>query len=115
METVFRGNVYLVDLGHSIGSVQEGVRPCVVISNDANNLFSQIVQVIPFTSTIKNDLPIHYILLAQKHKFLDVDSMALTEQITTISKEQILQYIGTLDKRDMENILLRLDIQLGRK
>ena len=111
---VFRGNVYIVNLGDTIGSVQGGMRPCVVLSNDVNNAHSPTVQVVPLTSSEKTELPIHYTLDAKGHTFLKYDSIALTEQFTTIDKSQIQRYIGTLDKCDIDDILSRFDIQLGR-
>ena len=111
---VFRGNVYLTDLGNAVGSVQEGIRPCIVMSNNTNNLHSPIIQVIPLTTSEKTALPIHYVLKSHIYKFLDKDSVALVEQFTTISKEQIIRYIGSLNESDLNKILTRLDIQLGR-
>lgn len=111
---VFRGNVYMIDLGNPSGSIQGGVRPCVVVSNDINNAHSPTIQVIPLTSVDKNELPVHFKLDVKGHKFLSYDSTALTEQFTTINKYQVVQYIGTLEKSDVDKILKRLDIQLGR-
>lgn len=114
-DMVFKGNVYVVDLGNTIGSVQGGVRPCVVISNDVNNMHSPTLQVIPFTSVEKSNLPMHYTLDAKGHKFLAYDSVVLTEQVTTIDKCQIKYYIGSLNKKDLNDIYSKLDIQFGKK
>ena len=66
----FQWGVYLIDLGVSNSSVQEGVRPCVCVSNDKNNTWSSTAQFIPLTSQIKNELPMHYILSKDNYKFL---------------------------------------------
>lgn len=105
----------MVNLGNPLGSVQGGIRPCIVVSNDINNIYAPTVQVIPLTTVEKNNLPIHYKLDTYGHRFLTYDSIALTEQFTTIDKCQVEQYIGTLDQNDINKILARLDIQLGRK
>lgn len=48
-----RGEIYLVDLGKQIGSVQGGVRPVIVISNPQNNLYSPTINILPITSRKK--------------------------------------------------------------
>ena len=40
MKQIIRGDVIYVDLGqHPKTSIQSGVRPCVVVSNNKNNKF----------------------------------------------------------------------------
>ena len=56
---VKRGDVFYANLV-GYGCVQGGLRPVVIISNDTNNKFSNIVQIVPLTSQLKKcDLPVH--------------------------------------------------------
>ena len=48
-----RGSIYWVSLDPSIGSETKKTRPCMIISNDQGNEFSQTVIVAPVTSKIK--------------------------------------------------------------
>ena len=43
----------MVNLGNPLGSVQGGIRPCIVVSNDINNIYAPTVQVIPLTTVEK--------------------------------------------------------------
>ena len=46
MRQIMRGDVIYVDLGqHPHSSIQSGIRPCVVISNNQNNKYFQFVLV----------------------------------------------------------------------
>lgn len=113
----YRGNVYIIDLGCNIGSIQSGIRPCVVLSNNENNAYSPTVNVAPFTtSSLKNpNFPMHYILKKKDYQFLKDDSFVLLEQITTVNKSQIKQFLGSVLSDDLNAIYRCLDIQMGRE
>ena len=101
----FQWSVYLVALNEGASdSVQQGLRPCICVSNDRNNTWSSIAQFIPLTSQIKNTLPMHYILLANDYKFLKTDSVVLTEQLTTCAMNKVVKFLGRLNDNDIENI-----------
>ena len=48
--TYLRGDMYYADLGHGIGSEQEGYRPVVIIQNDVGNKHSPTVIIASITS-----------------------------------------------------------------
>ena len=102
-----------MDLGTGIGSEQQGVRPCICISNDINNVYSTTVQLIPLTTQVKTNIPSHYILLKSRYPFLKQDSVVLTEQITTKSILRIKKFLGRIEEQDMNKIAQCLLIQLG--
>ena len=53
MKQIIRGDVIYVDLGqHPKTSIQSGVRPCVVVSNNKNNKFSKNINICPCTSRV---------------------------------------------------------------
>ena len=98
-----QGDVYLADLGESIGSEQGGIRPVVVIQNEVGCRRSTTMTVVPLTSNLKKvDLPTHYIL--RFASFLLETSMAMGEQARVIDKMRIQTYLGKLDKRDLRAI-----------
>jgi len=57
--TVARGEVYFVDLAPNRGREQTGVRPVVVVSNDAVNKLPLVVTVVPGTdgANVKREFP----------------------------------------------------------
>ena len=108
-----RGDIYLVDLGKPIGSVQGGCRPAVVIQNDIGNQYGPTLIVAPITSRIwkKAEQPTHCRL--DKMECLSDSSMVLLEQITTIDKSLIRKYLGKFDKSQMNKIDYCIKISLG--
>ena len=92
-----RSEIIYCDLGIRPGSVQSGIRPCVVVSNDIGNAHSTVYTVVPLTSQQKTYLPTHV--------GLSSGSTALCEQCTTVSEKQVLRKKGdNLGKTDMQRI-----------
>lgn len=102
-----RGSVWYVDLEGRLGSEQTGKRPAVIISNNKNNKFSETVNIVVATSRQKTDLPVH--VRAYLHK----ESIFLCEQIVTVSKSRLRNYIGKLSEIKMAEIEDAILIQLG--
>lgn len=90
-----RGEVWFADLGFHPGtSVQDGCRPVFIISNDAANIHSETITVVPMTSKLKKSyLPTHVVLAADDCPSLE-PSMVLGEQLTTISQAALRHYVG---------------------
>lgn len=112
---VTRGVVYYVDLGCETDSnIQSGFRPCVVISNNTNNRFNNLVGVVPFTSRMKRlDLPTHVLVNSGLDTGLTRASVALCEQIIFIDKRHVKECLGELDEFTMKKIEHGVSIQLG--
>ena len=108
-----RGDMYYTDLIEGKGSEQKGRRPVLVIQNDIGNKYSSTVIVAIITSKIdgKPKLPTHHQIQAQQG--LERNSLVLLEQIRTIDKSRLGEYIGTLDSIDMANINEALSISVG--
>lgn len=110
-----RGDIYYANLGESnIGSEQSGTRPVLIIQNNIGNKYSPTVIVVCMTSKIfKNEIPTHVRLCAENYN-LPADSLVLCEQIRTIDKTRLFNYISRLNKDDeiRVNSALRLSICL---
>ena len=120
MMEIKRGDIFLADLGESIGSVQRGERPVLVVQNNKGNKYSPTVTVIPITTKIykSKEFPTHTIL--ENIGGLDEKSASMAEQITTISREKLMRYIGSLPESFMKNVIdetlcIQLEIKGGRK
>lgn len=111
MQQIFRGDIWIVDLGDKVGSEQKLTRPVVVVQNDLGNLHSPTVSILPLTSQSKKWMPTHSTLY--KTLCLASVSMVLAEQVTTISKERFIKYIGKVEKSEMAEINNTIMVQLG--
>lgn len=96
---VKRGELYYAKLPHRGKSVQRGIRPVLVIQADSLNEHSLTVMIAPLTSKQKRpDIRTHVpIVLAE----LPVPSQVLLEQIQTIPKRDLGQFIGTISNHEM--------------
>ena len=103
-DKVVRGQIIMADLPCTGTSIQTGLRPCVVISNNKANTFSPNVIVVPLTSRNKKPLPTHYTMLPSKNNGLKVASTVLAEQILTLSKTMIKRVIGKVEEEHIDNI-----------
>lgn len=108
-----RGDIYYADLNPVIGSEQGGRRPVLIISNDTGNRHSPTVIIAAITGLehTKAKLPTHTIVT--DNKGLNKNSIILLEQIRTIDKQRLQEYIGTFDRRLMLSVDNALAISIG--
>jgi len=108
-----RGDVWIADLPtNSIGSVQKGERPVLIMQNSMGNIYSETVIVVCITSKIKKmELPVHIELLED---FLLQDSVVLGEQIMKISKEQLISKLGRISMENQKKVdeIIKISLEL---
>lgn len=111
--TIKRGDIYYAELNPVIGSEQGGTRPVLIISNDIGNKHSPTVIIAPITSRVhtKAKIPTH--ALIKDFDGLDKNSIILFEQIRTIDKQRLREYLGTLDRRFIHCADKALAISIG--
>ena len=104
-----RGDIFYATLDPVIGSEQGGTRPVLTISNNTGNRHSPTIIVAPITSRThtKAKLPTH--TEVKDFDKLDKDSIILLEQIRTIDKQRLKQYIGLMP----DHIMARVDKALA--
>ena len=113
MREIKRGEIYWIDLGKGEGSVQGGVRPVVVTSNNMCNKFSPVVEVRPITSRLdKNNIPTHVFLSADQYP-LHKDSIILAEQAKSVNKTQLGEYICKINELETRKLNRAIAIQSG--
>jgi len=92
-----------------VGSEQGGVRPVLVIQNDAGNRHSPTVIVAAITSRMnKAKLPTHVEVSAERYGIVK-DSVILLEQVRTIDKSRLREKICHLEsdiQRKIDRALL---------
>lgn len=112
-----RGDIYFVNCGcDTSSSLQCGVRPVLVVSNDQANAHSPVVTVVPLTGQTrkKNTLPTHVLIPCSKRHGLTKPSIALAEQVTAIDKSKLVERRGHIkDHRIMAKVTTALQIQIG--
>ena len=112
----YRGDIVLTNLGvHQGSSVQSGIRPCIILSNNTSNLHSTILNVFPLTTQIK-ECPVHVIVgKADVNGYLRDSSCFLGEQPVTISKNQVLRKVRHVPENSetMQRIVNAVMLQLG--
>ena len=113
-DMVLRGQMYFATLDPVIGSEQGGNRPVLVIQNDVGNRFSPTVIVAPITTQIKKMRQMTHIGIPP-YFGLPQNSMAMLEQIRTIDKSRLGDYVGCLDDDVMDYIDEALGISVGLK
>ena len=111
--TYLRGELYFADLGTGIGSEQNGYRPVVIIQNDVGNRHSPTTIVAAISTQIrtKANLPTHYHL--KPGSGLVQPSMVILEQIRTVDKTRLVQYIGKLSDGELKGLNHALAISIG--
>lgn len=109
--SVKRGEIYYVSKTAVIGSEQEAGRPAIIVSNNSQNESSTVVEVVYLTTEPKKDLPTHVTIRSAPRQ-----SIALCEQISSVSTSRIGNYVGEVTDREMTQIesalLISLDLWL---
>ena len=106
-----RGDIYYADLNPIQGSEQGGVRPVLILQNNIGNKHSQTTIVAAITSRCKKrTLPTHVDLVASG---LPLNSIILLEQIRTMDKSRLKEYVGQADEQTMQRVEQALTISLG--
>ena len=108
-----RGDIYFADLDPVVGSEQGGTRPVIVIQNDTGNKHSPTLIVATVTTRIrkKENMPTH--LLIKDNPAFREASVVQLEQIRTIDKCRIDNYLGKVMPHEMVAIEKALSISLA--
>ena len=111
-KNIRRGDIYYVrGCLDAVGSEQKAngrSRPAIVISNNVGNKHSKIKQVVYITTKNKNEIPTHVVINSAKYT-----SIAICEQIFSVSDERIEKYVGHCTEEEMEKIDKALMISIG--
>lgn len=105
-----RGDIFYADLPDQKGSEQNGLRPVVIIQNNLGNKYGRTLIVAPITSRDKKDLPVHSEIY---NNSLEKDSTILLEQVTTIDKNKIKEFVGHLTRNELKKLNIALARSVG--
>lgn len=108
-----RGDIYFADLSPAVGSEQNGCRPVLIIQNDQGNRCSPTVIVAAITGHIKaKRLPTH-VLLDPKNCCVKMHSTILLEQIRTLDRSRLKNYVGRLPHAKMQDVDAAICASIG--
>jgi mRNA interferase MazF len=108
-----RGNIYLVALAPTIGGEISQTRPVVVVSNDQNNIYAGTVSILPVTSKNTERTYPFETFLPKGTANLPKNSKVKADQIRTIAKSRLVQFVGELQKNEMMQIDKAISIHLA--
>ena len=106
-----RGDIFYADLDPVVGSEQGGIRPVLIVQNNVGNKYSPTLVVLPLSTAQKNHLPTH--IHIKGSKALPNDSIVLAEQIRTIDRYRLKNYVGSVDLELMEKVEKAMKISIG--
>ena len=110
MEEIKQFDIWTCDFGENRALGEYGARPCIIVSNDVCNKFSERVNVVPLTTASKKPMITHCIISSSK-----VTSTALCENITTVFTSQLGEKCGELNEFERLNVEYCVKQQLGIK
>lgn len=108
---VMRGDIFYIEKSasaYATGSEQYAGRPGIIVSNEKNNACSETVEIVYLTAQPKTDLPTHVVIRSARKP-----SVAICEQINTVSKSRLGDYVGACTDNEMFQIDIALGISLG--
>ncbi len=104
-----RGDIYIAGLGPTIGSVQYGTRPVVIVQDDMLNRSPlPTVIVVPFTTKTARAAAPTNVLVRAAEGGLSEDSVALCHQVRVLDRRQLRDPLGALSVETMALIDQRL-------
>lgn len=105
--------IWMADLGERSGSLQSGRRPVLIVSNDKNNRYSSVLNVIPMTTKMnKRNLPCHVEIHDYERFGLNAPSTIMVEQLTVVDKKDLMFRIGKInDDRILMDICDAMAVQ----
>ncbi len=110
---IAHGEIYYANLDPTIGSEISKTRPVIIVSNNASNLASATVTIVPITSRIDSIYPFE-VFLPQDETSLKLYSKAQCHQVRTISKKRLSgPRAGEVSKSKMALICEALKLHLN--
>lgn len=104
---VSKWEIYFCNLDSTLGSEQKGTRLVLVISNDAVNHHLSVATILPLSGAKANDriYPTE-ILLPVEATNLPSLSIAMVQQVRTVSQDRLTNRVGCMADRKIQIMIL---------
>ena len=110
---IHRGDIYYADLSPVVGSEQGGSRPVLIIQNNTGNHFSPTVIAAAITGYTKRDRQPTHVRINPSTCGLPQNSTILLEQLRTLDKSRLNEYMGSVDEEKMREVNAALGVSVG--
>ena len=107
-----KGDIFYADPGETVGSEPSGIRPVLIIQNDVGNKFSPTVIITPLTSKAKKLAQPTHVVIGKRFGLTEY-SYALLEQVRTIDRARLREYVGHADESVMSRVNAALRVSLN--
>ena len=103
MDSIRRGDVFLVNFDPTVGSETKKSRPAVVVSNDLNNAYSPIISIAPISSKITRIYSFEVEISAGSGG-LKTRSKIMINQTRAVDKIRLVKKMGNLSPEIMSHV-----------
>lgn len=105
---VVQGAIFICQFGDNIGNEINKTRPCLIVSGNQMNTKDWNVIVAPLTTNISNfQRVVGYILYQKKYPFLKENSVVKINQVRTVSRIRLTQFLGRISAEDLAKVMVR--------
>jgi len=94
-----RGDLYWICLDPTVGTEIKKTRPCVVLSNNAQNKMSTRLIIAPITSNVSKFHPFEARVMVKER-----EGKVMLDQVRSVDKSRLGRYISSLDLSTMDDV-----------
>ena len=103
MDSIKRGQVFLVNFDPTVGAEARKTRPALVVSNDINNVYSPIISISPITSNITRVYSFE-VEIPSATAGLKARSKVMVNQTRAVDKARLVKTMGHLSEEIMTHV-----------
>lgn len=104
MSNIQKGEVYDVKPDPSIGKEIQKKRPCVIVSSNVINAFSDLAVVCPITGGAGLEADVLHIAIKKGEGGSTKDSIVLCDQVKAVDEARLMEKRGNLNAETMHKI-----------
>ena len=112
-----RNEIYLANLGHTVGSEERGKRPVLIIQNNLGNRYSPTTIVIPITKRVEKGYHIPTHIKIKPFGKMKYEATIMAELIKIVDKRRLISFMDKLPKKyiNLVNNALKIAIDLQER